>query len=103
MQLVIHQPAKPGTVFAPDAFERQVGRTVPFKVGDEVVGEARIVSVVVSDDGTDAEITLEASFPEIGKATSLMLLGVPNASFAFREPEQPVDPLLRDFLDRREG
>lgn len=87
MELVIHEQAPVGAVFAPDAFARQIGTTVPFKLGNEVISEARIISVVVSEDGTDAEVTLEMSTPELQQAAALMMFGVPGASFAFRLAE----------------
>jgi hypothetical protein len=90
MELVITERAPAGTVFAPDAFASQIGTTVPFKLENEVIAEARIIAVVVSDDGTEAVMTFDAPTPEVQRIAALMLFdfAVPGASFAFTEPRK---------------
>lgn len=59
-QVNISEPAAPGERFAPDAFDTQVGRTVPFRIeGSPDVAEATLLAAEVSDDGTSVTLTLD--------------------------------------------
>lgn len=58
--LSIQQPAAPGERFAHDAFDSQVGRTVPLHIeGSPDAAEATVVAAEVSDDGTAVKLTLD--------------------------------------------
>ena len=54
---VLHR-AKTGERFAPDAWDRQVGKTVPFNVGERVC-RCKLLAAEVSADGGSVELTLE--------------------------------------------
>ena len=45
--------------FASGAFDRQVGKVIPFKFEDRQVGHARIIAAEVADDGYSVEFTYE--------------------------------------------
>lgn len=54
------QPAPPGGVFAADAFEAQIGRTVPLTLGgSSLERDCEIVDAVVSEDGSSVMLTVE--------------------------------------------
>jgi hypothetical protein len=53
------EPEIPGERFAHDAFDSQVGRTVPFRIEGADATEATVVGAKVSDDGTSVTLTLE--------------------------------------------
>ena len=56
----ISEPAAPGERFAHDAFDSQVGRTVPFRVeGSPDAAEATVLAAEVSDDGRAVTLTLD--------------------------------------------
>jgi hypothetical protein len=55
-----------GDRFTKDSFTSQVGKVVPLKFGDEVIGEAKLLSVIVNEGSAQAvfDFTLsdDASF-----------------------------------------
>ena len=54
------ETAAHGELFAHDAFESQVGRTVPLRIeGSPDAAEATVVAAEVSDDGTAVTLTLD--------------------------------------------
>ncbi|MHC0429921.1 hypothetical protein ACX6XY_07010 [Streptomyces sp. O3] len=56
----MNQSAEPGTVFAPDCFDSQTGRTVPLRVEGLPEGtEATVVAAAVAGDGTSVDLTLD--------------------------------------------
>jgi hypothetical protein len=56
--LTSSQYAPSGEVFAHDAFDDQVGRTVPLRVeGSPDVAQATVIAAEVSDDGTSVAFT----------------------------------------------
>lgn len=55
----ISEPAAPGERFAHDAFDSQVGRTVPLRVEGSPNAEATVVAAEVSDDGRAVTLTLD--------------------------------------------
>lgn len=64
---------KPGMVFADSGIEslrEQIGTVLPLKADDEIVGEAKIVDVLVRDDGLALEIETSGEFVD-GLATTL--------------------------------
>lgn len=67
------QPADPGTTFAPDVFESQIGRTVPMNIeGREIEEGCKILAAQVSDDGTSVELTVDVpdgSLPQTGSVS----------------------------------
>lgn len=56
-QLVTTEFAEEGARFAPDVFDSQVGKIIPFKVGGEQRGTCELLGVSVSEDGTFATMT----------------------------------------------
>lgn len=64
-----HYP-QDGEVFALDAFEKQVGTTVPFRMEGFEPVQAVLVAAAVSHDGKYAIITLEV--PEFTPTTVLV-------------------------------
>jgi len=55
----ITQTANPGERFAHNAFDSQVGRTIPFRIEGTDAGQATVVGAEVSDDGTSVKLTLD--------------------------------------------
>lgn len=63
-------PAAPGERFAHDAFDSQVGHTVPLRIeGSSDAAEATVVAAEVSDDGTAVTLTLDVPDGTIPMAT----------------------------------
>jgi hypothetical protein len=59
-QVQFNQPAGPESRFAPDAFDSQIGKTVPMNIeGQPIEGGCKILAVEVADDGTSATFTAE--------------------------------------------
>jgi hypothetical protein len=58
-QLVTTEFAESGTRFTPDFFDSQVGKEVPFKIGDEQHGTCELLGVTVSEDGSFATMTFQ--------------------------------------------
>lgn len=58
MKVKFVQKAEPGTVFHPGMMASQVGKTVPVRSSE---GTAKVVGAVVSEDGSEVELTLELS------------------------------------------
>lgn len=59
-RIEVEQPAEPGTTFALDAFDSQIGRTVPMNIaGRAVDGGCKVVAAEVADDGRSVSLTLE--------------------------------------------
>jgi hypothetical protein len=68
--LSFSQSAAPGEQFAHDAFDSQVGRSVPFRVeGAADAAEATVVAAEVSDDGTRVTLTLDVPDEVISPVT----------------------------------
>jgi hypothetical protein len=76
MLVKIQQPATPGTVFAPDAFNRQIGETLPMTFEGVQVDDCRLVSADVAADGAHVELTLDVPAE---------LLGAPMSSISIEE------------------
>lgn len=54
------QSAAPGEQFAPDAFDSQVGRSVPLRIeGSSDTAQATVTAVEVSNDGASVTFTLD--------------------------------------------
>ncbi len=51
--------------FAPGCFDSQIGKSIPFKIEDRLVGEAKIVAVDIIASGTIAEMTFETDIEEV--------------------------------------
>lgn len=58
MKVKFVQKAEPGTLFHPGIMASQVGKTVPVRSSE---GTAKVVDAVVSEDGSEVELTLELS------------------------------------------
>jgi hypothetical protein len=59
-QVQFNQSADPGSRFAPDAFDSQIGKTVPMNIGGRPIeGGCKILAVEVTDDGTSAKFIAE--------------------------------------------
>lgn len=60
------QRADADTIYAPDAFDSQIGKTVPVRVLNRPMS-AIIVAATVSEDGTEVEMTIDTSedIPEL--------------------------------------
>lgn len=58
MKVKFVQKAPPGVVFDPGMMAAQVGKTVPVRSSE---GTAKVVGAVVSEDGSEVELTLELS------------------------------------------
>ena len=66
MRFTIMQRAEPGTIFAENAFESQIGQEAPFNLkerddGPSIsnLGKVRLVGVTVLDEGRAAELQFE--------------------------------------------
>jgi hypothetical protein len=59
MKLTFTTYSQPGTVFAPDAFTSNVGKSFPVKFKGDVVGTATAVGFGVSADGLAVETTID--------------------------------------------
>jgi len=57
-RIAMDQPAPDGGVFAPNAFDSQVGKTVPLNVGGETT-TCTITAAKVADDGLSVEVCLD--------------------------------------------
>lgn len=51
--------------FAPDAFDSQIDKEVPFKLENRKVGTATLIAAEVIDDGCAALLTYEVHRPEV--------------------------------------
>lgn len=59
-RIEVEQPAEPGAQFARDAFDGQVGKTVPMNIeGRAVEGGCTVVGAEVAEDGASVTLTLE--------------------------------------------
>jgi hypothetical protein len=58
-KLTFRQRAEPGTRFAPDAFESQLGKEIPLLINSHQNGVAHLLAAKVSEDGTEVELTIE--------------------------------------------
>jgi hypothetical protein len=69
-RLSTSQHAAPGERFAHNAFDSQVGSTVPLRIeGSVEAAEATVVAAAVSDDGTAVTFTLDVPDGTIPAAT----------------------------------
>lgn len=69
-RLSISQPAAPNERFAANAFDSQVGSTVPLRIeGSSEAAQATVVAAEVSDDGGAVTLTLEVPDGVIPVAT----------------------------------
>jgi hypothetical protein len=62
MRITMRRPAGPHTVFGPAAFDSQIGREIPVRVGEQSADEAQtgtIVAAKVAPDGTWVDLTVE--------------------------------------------
>ena len=78
MRFTITEPAEPQTVFAADAFDNQIGKTIPITIGTTQT-DGKLVAATVADDGRSVELTVEVDTPP-----SLDPIGLLSMSFAFR-------------------
>lgn len=69
MQIVMTDFAEQGSQFAPDAFDSQIGKDMPFKINGEIHGTCTLLGVSVSEDGSFATMTFEV--PDIFEPQSL--------------------------------
>ena len=60
-RLIFRNYAPQGTSFAEGAFDRAIGRDLDFRVGDEVVGRARLLRADVQDNGSSIEFEVQAA------------------------------------------
>ena len=60
MRFQVRQPAGDGTRFAPTAWDGQVGKVVPFRVGDRE-DQVKLVAASVVEDGAAVLLTFETS------------------------------------------
>lgn len=62
MRVELRLEAEPGQCFAPHAFDKLVGSTVPVKFGQAdgiTIGEGTVVAARVVDDGAAAILTVD--------------------------------------------
>ncbi len=59
MKVTTEQYAGPHTTFAPDAFDSQIGRTVPLTLDGETIDTATLTEAQVSEDGAYVEFTFD--------------------------------------------
>lgn len=76
-QLITTEFAEPGARFAPDAFDSQIGKEVPFKIGDQEAGVCSLLGYSVAEDGSFATLTFE--IPDVGLGRDLV------GSFSIKE------------------
>lgn len=58
MRIKIVQRAELGERYARSAWDSQVGKTVPFRIGERSAS-CRLLAAAVSDDGDSVELTIE--------------------------------------------
>jgi len=99
MRVKVRQDAPPGAGFAPDAFDRNVGRVIPV-LGAAGGTTGRVVAAEVAPDGSHVQFTLEVDddTPELAPP--------PGVETGFRPvweiPEgEPGSPRLWQLLARR--
>lgn len=56
-QIVTTEFAEPGTRFAPDCFDSQIGKDIPFRMGGDVL-TCSLLGASVSENGDFATLTL---------------------------------------------
>lgn len=66
MQIVSTEFAEQGSRFAPDVFDSQVSKEVPFKINGEVHGTCTLLGVSVAEDGSFASMIFDV--PDIFEA-----------------------------------
>jgi len=71
-----------GTLFAPDAFDRQVGTVVELTWRGQVVGEAKVLAVEVSKDGRSAALTIDSRMSLNSAVGALVRNADPTAEVA---------------------
>ena len=59
VRVTVPIPAGEGERFAPQAFANVIGQVVPLKIGDDPIGNVRVVAVEVEPDGRTALLTYE--------------------------------------------
>jgi hypothetical protein len=60
-RVTVHIPADEGHVFAAGALNRSIGQIVPLTIGGEDIGNVRVVSAEVDDDGRGFMLTYESA------------------------------------------
>lgn len=95
MRFKVRREAGEHEIFAKNAFDSQIGKTVPvnFRETDDSpviasVGQARLVSATVIEDGKAVDLVLESLFEdgEIPNAAGKMPGAYSSMSFSFRPP-----------------
>ncbi len=87
MRQVIRIAAGEHERFAAGAFDSQVGKSVPFKLGETQVADATVVAAEVAEDGTEAVLTVD--IPDAGilqdeiarQSAGLFSFAVPDPKF----------------------
>lgn len=79
-------------VFAPGAFDRQIGTITRLTLNGHQIGLAQVISAEVADDGGSVQLEYEVVQAEPDHEISAARLG--RMSFAVPDPDdQPRDPL----------
>ena len=96
-----YETAPEGVLFRQGAFDRCVGRPVPFRFrpGGRRIGTATVTAVAVDPDGLGATWTVDV--PDDCPVLLPMREGRPGFSFRFRLPD-PRWPELAVVADRRD-
>lgn len=76
-QLITTEFAEEGSRFAPDVFDSQIDKEVPFKIGGQEAGVCSLLGYSVSEDGSFAILTFE--IPDVGLGRDLV------GSFSIKE------------------
>lgn len=87
MKLTIVQHAEDGLLFAPTAFDSQIGKDVPVRFDSKAL-PGRVVAAQVSQDGTTVELTVDFAEPPAFGADTLVRLG----EWSIGVPSKPFTP-----------
>jgi len=96
MKLKIVQRAEPNERFAPTAFDGQIGKTIPLRIGERTT-PCKLVAASVADDGLSVELTIETDEPAALAEPGLFHSVGRGMSIKF-EPA-PAEPLRTDRTD----
>ena len=98
-RLTFVQRAEPGDVFSQTAWHSQIGKEIPFNVGERR-GRCKLIAAQVAEDGRSAQLTVETDeiLHELDPALYWQL---PGMSIGFSPiPAEPLPPTDLDALRR---
>jgi hypothetical protein len=97
-RLKLVQPAAAGERFAPTAWDSQIGKRIPFSVGERRT-RCTLVAAQVAEDGLSVELTIDVDEPAAIADPGLYHVLPGGMSIAFSPI--PAEPLRTDRADWR--